>query len=380
MGTAVVQVFCQVCSAPRRQTKHNTCNTCYFCGYNWINCSCDDEVYEAQFGQNGDPHFFDAAPPKGESMPINTPNTTPPALSPNEFVSLVKNELVSLVKTEHALNVKECPFQCRSHYEPGFIDQASTYHSWASTGTVRIGLFEGSPSQVPAASSTNKGKPLGGSYISCTHAWQSIKVGDGKLRVTAHHDVNKCLDKTPDLGIYLDRVWYHVVTKEPEMAMPLEPFDVPGLILGGGAEQVKELDFSTLREEAKAEQALYDAAKKAANENRTFIFPTIIVDWKDGSAIHLQALKRLSGIVQATIQKNMVVETGCIGAHGRTGVFLSALLMDAEGLDPKTAISETRKRLCKKCVETQTQVRAIFAYGGQTPKEKEVKDLANRAY
>lgn len=290
-------------------------------------------------------------------------------------------EFVSLVEADHASIVAKCPFQCRSHYLPGFVDRESTYHKWADKGTVQIGLFEGSPSQVPGSSAS---KPLtsGGktTYVSCTHAWQSVKVGDHALRVTAHHDVNKCLDKTPDLGVYLDKAWHYVVTKEAEIEVPEEPYDVPSLILGGGMEKIAELDFTKLSETAKAERDAYFAAKAAAAQSRTFIFPTVIVDWRDGQAIYLQALMRLSRIVRAAMQDNLTVETGCLGAHGRTGLFLSALLMDAEGLDPRAAISETRKRLCTKCVETQTQVRAIFAYGGQTPTEKEVKALATRSY
>jgi len=52
---------------------------------------------------------------------------------------------------------------------------------------------------------------------------------------------------------------------------------------------------------------------------------------------------------------------GCYGAHGRTGWLLAKLIKHYEGADGDTAIKEVRKRLCKECVETETQIEELGA-------------------
>lgn len=58
----------------------------------------------------------------------------------------------------------------------------------------------------------------------------------------------------------------------------------------------------------------------------------------------------------------------CVGSHGRTGTVLATCIGIAEpDVDP---IEETRKRHCKKCVETQSQIECVFhALGREVPEK-----------
>jgi len=57
------------------------------------------------------------------------------------------------------------------------------------------------------------------------------------------------------------------------------------------------------------------------------------------------------------------IQVGCIGGHGRTGLVLSALVMEA-GLVKKHAIQWVRKHHCKDAVESESQVKFLMKHYG----------------
>lgn len=59
------------------------------------------------------------------------------------------------------------------------------------------------------------------------------------------------------------------------------------------------------------------------------------------------------------------VHTGCIGGHGRTGMFLAALVKEMTG--EKDAITYVRNNYCQKAVETSAQVKFLEKEFGISP-------------
>jgi hypothetical protein len=74
------------------------------------------------------------------------------------------------------------------------------------------------------------------------------------------------------------------------------------------------------------------------------------------------------------------VHTGCIGGHGRTGMFLAALVMYMTG--DKNAIQYVRDAYCKKAVETKGQVAFLVKYFGVNTAEgsKEGVKMVHKGY
>ena len=67
----------------------------------------------------------------------------------------------------------------------------------------------------------------------------------------------------------------------------------------------------------------------------------------------------------AQLQAGKKVHAGCIGGHGRTGTFLSALVKVA--LDEPDAISYVREHYCKRVVETDEQIGFLVKHFGIKP-------------
>ena len=93
----------------------------------------------------------------------------------------------------------------------------------------------------------------------------------------------------------------------------------------------------------------------------------IYVRWQDFGTIGLDRLQRLVGIIHRTLKRGQTVEVGCIGAHGRTGSLLAALLIKVEGLSAAEAIAAVRARYCVKAVETREQERMLYHFNDETP-------------
>lgn len=83
----------------------------------------------------------------------------------------------------------------------------------------------------------------------------------------------------------------------------------------------------------------------------------------DGSAPgNPKNFKQLVGWVAERLQEGDKVFCGCIGGHGRTGLFLAALVAHMTG--EKDAIQYVRDNYCQKAVESETQVKFLGKHFG----------------
>lgn len=167
-------------------------------------------------------------------------------------------------------------------------------------------------------------KFLGGVKL-CKHYRQPVRVGARQIYVSAYYDAPAIIpDESlePDLQVYLDATW-------------LEPINMPILSCG-----------------------LHKALPTPA-------IPTIYVPWYDGRGLPQATLHWVVRTILDEMEKGKMIELGCGGGHGRSGAILACLLIEAEGLDPKDAINEVRKRYCVEAVESISQVTSIYAFAGE---------------
>ena len=98
--------------------------------------------------------------------------------------------------------------------------------------------------------------------------------------------------------------------------------------------------------------------------------------WKEGEEFlfeirdmdapsNAQEFVKLVNWTAKQLQGGKKVHCGCIGGHGRTGTFLSALVCTMAG--EKDAISYVREHYCDKAVESQTQVKFLADVFGILP-------------
>lgn len=91
----------------------------------------------------------------------------------------------------------------------------------------------------------------------------------------------------------------------------------------------------------------------------------------------LDAFKAMIEWILEQIALGKLVDIGCIGGHGRTGLTLSCLLV-AQGMDPWDAIEKIRKDYCEEAVETWTQEKFVGKmwsafHEGEEPRESPLK-------
>lgn len=163
----------------------------------------------------------------------------------------------------------------------------------------------------------------------CTHWRDKIKVGEHEVLVSGRHDRPKDYSDYPEYGIFLDTAWDNDnhACHSPIANLP--------------EEVAKALDITGQR--------------------------ALIINWLDMNSYPLDRLRPVVQWCRDLLADGKKVEIGCLGAHGRTGTFLACLLVEVEGLDPKTAIEEVRERHCKKAVESQKQIDMVYAYAGMEP-------------
>lgn len=89
---------------------------------------------------------------------------------------------------------------------------------------------------------------------------------------------------------------------------------------------------------------------------------------------NMVSFKSLLKYLEEQILAGKKVFVGCIGGHGRTGIVLAALLNHMTG--EKDAITVVREAICKKCVESSTQVEWLKKNFGITP-VKPTKDYSS---
>ena len=84
---------------------------------------------------------------------------------------------------------------------------------------------------------------------------------------------------------------------------------------------------------------------------------------KDGSVpTKPESFKKLIAYTADALREGKSVHCGCIGGHGRTGLFLAALTAHMTG--DVDAIKTVRENYCEKAVETTTQVEFLMKHFG----------------
>lgn len=77
-----------------------------------------------------------------------------------------------------------------------------------------------------------------------------------------------------------------------------------------------------------------------------------------------EAFKKLVAWAKGQVEAGLKVHAGCIGGHGRTGMFLAALVSMYGETD---AITYVRKHYCQKAVESAEQVKFLGKHFGIKP-------------
>jgi hypothetical protein len=76
----------------------------------------------------------------------------------------------------------------------------------------------------------------------------------------------------------------------------------------------------------------------------------------------LETYRKLINWTLAQLEGGAKVHAGCIGGHGRTGMFFVALVTVATGR--KDAITYVREHYCKKACETSSQINFLVKHFG----------------
>jgi protein-tyrosine phosphatase len=94
---------------------------------------------------------------------------------------------------------------------------------------------------------------------------------------------------------------------------------------------------------------------------------THFVDWPDFGAIHPTELTMLVAQIAYELAEGKRVELACLGAHGRTGTLLAALIGHVERLTADEAFRAARERYCQHAVETMGQIELLYRTLGEEP-------------
>jgi len=99
--------------------------------------------------------------------------------------------------------------------------------------------------------------------------------------------------------------------------------------------------------------------RKTSDRHVAFIIPD------GGAPADVPAFKALVAWVSGELDLGRKVHVGCIAGHGRTGIFMAALLVHRGVTDDP--IPYIRQRYCKAAVETHTQVDFLVEHYGCKP-------------
>lgn len=240
----------------------------------------------------------------------------------------------------------------------------------------------------------------GKTWKRCDHVQEKFSCGYHTLLVTGGHDISKIqvehmLEKgltVPDMGVYLDNGWRYKLEIDPPAlpsypTKPSEPLKPKVEVFGSTS---LSFDLSEFESDYQSELAAYqkalakweqdkEAYDKAKDERdkspKDYRWPFMLVDWPDHGIINVALADKVVQFIRTEMKQGKVIDVGCAGAHGRTGTLLAMLLIDEEELHPAAAIRAVRKRHCDKCVESDSQIKAIFGFGGLTASNGDVKEL-----
>ncbi len=161
----------------------------------------------------------------------------------------------------------------------------------------------------------------------CNHWQHAVKVGTFTVWASGIAGVKFATmddSKIPDLGVYLDKAW--------STAFILDTVSV-GTEIAGYSER----------------HALF-------------------LQWPDFKTISLERFQWVVETVAERVLDGQTVEIGCLGAHGRTGTLLAAVIAVVEKLSAREAILAVRARHCEHAVETDAQQTMIFDLLGEPVK------------
>jgi len=91
------------------------------------------------------------------------------------------------------------------------------------------------------------------------------------------------------------------------------------------------------------------------------LWPMTWLDWPDYSVPYEDELAMFVPWVLDRINEGKIVETGCLGGHGRTGTLLAMLLVQ-QGVKPGTAMKRVWDTYCIEAIESSKQVQAVINY------------------
>lgn len=90
------------------------------------------------------------------------------------------------------------------------------------------------------------------------------------------------------------------------------------------------------------------------------------IRWPDyGTPKHAEAA--VEAIIEAyqRITEGWLVETGCIGGHGRTGTVLACMVVMAGETDPEAAMRYVWKNYCHEAIESKAQMDFVRWFAGE---------------
>lgn len=90
------------------------------------------------------------------------------------------------------------------------------------------------------------------------------------------------------------------------------------------------------------------------------------IRWPDfGTPTHAEAA--VEAIIEAyqRITEGWLVETGCIGGHGRTGTVLACMVVMAGETDPEAAMRYVWKNYCHEAIESKAQMDFVRWFAGE---------------
>ena len=155
----------------------------------------------------------------------------------------------------------------------------------------------------------------------CSHWMQEFKLKQGTIYPSAGRDQYKSHPDSliPTVGCYLDSVWNH-----------------ENILYSG-----YHSSFETLTD--------------------YYEIPKVFIKWPDMGVIDVDTLDDVVNWCKAQIIEGEKLQIGCIGAHGRTGTLLAAILI-REGATAEEAIKKVRGEYCTKAIESKAQENLLTRY------------------
>ena len=80
----------------------------------------------------------------------------------------------------------------------------------------------------------------------------------------------------------------------------------------------------------------------------------VYLNWPDYGAVPVSQLMGVAQWALDRLEEGHTLEVGCAGGHGRTGTFVTGMMV-LTGFHPKEAIKEIRANYCHKAVESKAQ-------------------------